>query len=85
VLPFHALLELQGYGVGFVGPNQVWSGQHEHLTAWARFKITAIAFLYDGDYLDFTNRSALQIWVWPNGFQQRIKKHWDENPEVVAL
>jgi len=78
-------LELQGYGVGFVGPSQVWSGQHEHLTAWARFKVTAIAFLYDGDYLDFTNRLALQIWIWPNGFQQRIKKHWDENPEVVAL
>jgi|GEM_PF-705350 len=76
-------LKDEGWGCGFTGPNQVWSGEHKHLTIWGRYKIIATAFLYTGDVFDFTNRLSLQIWVWPNGFQQRREAHWDETPEAL--
>jgi hypothetical protein len=75
-------LESQGWGCGFTGPEQVWSGQHEHLTIWGRYKIIATAFTIDGDTLDFTNKVGLQIWVWPNGYQQRVETHWEETRQA---
>ena len=76
-------LEADVCGEGSVGPGQVWSGEHEHLTAWMRAKITATAFTYKGDTLDFANFLAMQIWVWPNGFQQRWNGHWEVTPQWI--
>lgn len=76
-------LDAQSCGNGFTGPSRARQGEHQHLTIWARFNITAVAFLYDGDYLDFTNREALQIWVWPKGVQQRVHGHWEVTPEWI--
>jgi sugar lactone lactonase YvrE len=76
-------LQVDGCGEGFVGPNQVWAGEQMHLTTWARFKIAANAFTFDGDILTFTNREALQIWVWPNGFQQRVHAHWEVTQQWI--
>jgi hypothetical protein len=65
-------------GAGFVEPYQVWEGEHRHLTAWARFLITATVYIPKiNETVEEENRLALQIWVWPNGFQQRVKKSWE--------
>lgn len=69
-------LSVDGNGCGFVGPGQVWSGEHKHLTIWGRFTIEATGFTPGGDTVTRTNYLALQIWVWPNGYQQRVVKHW---------
>jgi sugar lactone lactonase YvrE len=75
-------LNVEGNGCGFVGPGQVWQGEHKHLTIWGRYTISATAFLPDGGGFTETNHLALQIWVWPNGYQQRIVKHWTPNVEI---
>jgi tripartite motif-containing protein 71 len=77
-------LNAQSCGNGFFDDGvRVRSGEHKHLTIWARAKITAIAFTYEGDIFDFVNREAMQIWVWPNGFQQRVHQHWDVTPAWI--
>jgi sugar lactone lactonase YvrE len=76
-------LEAKSCGNGFTGPSQVWAGEQKHLTIWARFKITANAFTFDGDVLSFTNREAMQIWVWPNGYQQRVHQHWEVTQQWI--
>jgi tripartite motif-containing protein 71 len=76
-------LDAESCGNGFTGPGQVWAGGHEHLTVWARFQITATAFTFDGDIYDFDNKLAMQIWVWPNGFQQRVEGHWEVTQEWI--
>ncbi|HSS41384.1 MAG TPA: NHL repeat-containing protein [Solirubrobacterales bacterium] len=68
---------------GFVGDQKVWEGEHKHLTIWARFKITASVWWYEGDVYDFVNREAMQIWVWPNGFQQRVHNHWEPTQQWI--
>jgi hypothetical protein len=73
---------VDGNGCGFAGPGQVWSGEQKHLTIWGRYTISATAFTFDGGAFTETNRLALQIWVWPNGFQQRVIKHWTPDVEV---
>ncbi|HEY5943023.1 MAG TPA: NHL repeat-containing protein [Solirubrobacterales bacterium] len=70
-------------GNGFADPSQVWAGEQKHLTLWARFKITALAFTYQGDVFDFDNRLAMKIWVWPNGFQQRTVGDWEVTQEWI--
>lgn len=69
-------LEVNGWGCGFTGPGYVWSGDHEHLTAWGRYAIHTITFTPNGDTFEQTRYLALQIWVWPNGYQQRVEKEW---------
>jgi len=76
-------LNAESCGAGFVGPLLVRAGEHKHLTIWGRFRITATAFVYTGDTLDFVNREALQIWVWPNGFQQRVNGHWEVTQQWI--
>jgi hypothetical protein len=76
-------LEAQSCENGFIGQDKVRQGENKHLTLWARFKITAVAFLYTGDYFDFVNRLAMQIWVWPNGFQQRVHGHWEVTQQWI--
>ncbi len=76
-------LEVDLCGAGFNQPYRVYAGEHIHLTVWLRSRITATAFTYDGDVLDFDNRMAMQIWVWPNGFQQRWDGHWEVTQEWI--
>jgi sugar lactone lactonase YvrE len=76
-------LDVDTCDAGFRVPYQVWAGEHKHLTTFGRFLITATAFTIGGDTLDFDNRLALKIWVWPNGFQQRVQTHWEETPEYI--
>ena len=66
-----------------MGDQKVWEGEHKHLTIWARFKITASVWWYEGDVYDFVNREAMQIWVWPNGFQQRVHNHWEPTQQWI--
>lgn len=75
-------LNVEGNGCGLVGPGQVWEGEHKHLTAWGRYTITATGVTPGGDVVSETNHLALQIWVWPNGYQQRELKHWTPGVEV---
>lgn len=76
-------LVVEGNGEGFSGSAEVWSGEQKHLTAWGRFTITATWVTPDGDVGSKENHLALQIWVWPNGDQQRVKKHWKPNIEIL--
>ena len=76
-------LDAESCETGFVGPGTVRAGEHKHLTIWGRFRITARAFVYTGDVFDFVNREALQIWVWPNGFQQRVSGHWEVTQQWI--
>jgi hypothetical protein len=69
-------LNVEGYGCGFVGPEQVWAGEHKHLTIWGRYLISATGVTAFGDVITEEHHLALQIWVWPNGYQQRVEKHW---------
>jgi hypothetical protein len=47
------------------------------MTAYGRFVVKAGVTLPDLSVFVFTERPALQIWVWPNGYQQRIVKTWE--------
>jgi hypothetical protein len=80
---YYPELEVHLCGAGTTQPDQVFAGDHQHLTAWLRSKITANAFTYDGDVFDFDNFMAMQIWVWPNGYQQRWNGHWEVTPEWI--
>jgi sugar lactone lactonase YvrE len=72
-------------GAGSVGPSKVWEGEHKHLTAWARFLITATIYIPKiNETVDKENRLALQIWVWPNGFQQRVKDSWEVTEQWIT-
>jgi DNA-binding beta-propeller fold protein YncE len=62
---------------GFVGPNYVQSGEGKHLTIYGRYTVKAGIFLADLDVYVLSETPALQIWVWPNGFQEQKVKHWD--------
>jgi len=75
-------LNVEGNDCGFVGPGQVWEGEHRHLTVWGRYTITASGITPGGDVVTERNYLALQIWVWPNGYQQRVEKHWTPNPPI---
>ena len=76
-------LNVQGWGCGFTGPSQVWGGEHQHLTVWGRYKIVATLFTPGGDYFEQTNNLGLQIWVWPNGFQERKRTEWEETIQAI--
>jgi hypothetical protein len=67
-------------GFGFAGPWRVFKEEDKHLTVWMRAHINQP---FGNDvYTGFKdNYVALQNWVWPNGDQQRIVKHYD--PPVV--
>ena len=70
-------------GAGSVGPSQVWAGEQKHLTAWLRSYIVATGFTFDGDVFNWDNRLAMQIWVWPNGFQEHWRGHWEVTQEWI--
>ncbi|MGA7304304.1 MAG: hypothetical protein WBW88_05495 [Rhodothermales bacterium] len=74
-------LSVDGNGCGRTGPDQVWSGQHKHLTAWGRYTISATGITPGGDTVTETEHLALQIWVWPNGYQQREQRQWTPGVE----
>ena len=75
-------LEVDGNGEGFVGPGQVREGEHKHLTAWGRYTVFTTIFTGDGGAFTEPHYWALQIWVWPNGDQQRKIKHWNPSIEI---
>jgi len=82
---YYLVLSVSGHGCGFAGQTQVWAGQHKHLTAWGRYKITAHIWLPTGGTIDRVNNLGLQIWVWPNGFQQRVQTKWDDPIPIETL
>jgi NHL repeat len=63
-------------GCGFTGPSKVWKGEGKHLTVWGRYRIGALVAT---EFVEFekVRYLALQIWVWPNGFQQDYVGDWD--------
>jgi hypothetical protein len=68
-------------GCGLLNPPwKVWKGEDRHLTLWGRWRIEEpfVTDLYQGFE---TNFLALQIHIWPNGFQEPIVKHYP--PSVV--
>jgi hypothetical protein len=56
--------------------EEVADDRDQNPDTWGRYTITATSFLPDGSTFDSVNYLALQIWVWPNGYQQRVTKHW---------
>jgi sugar lactone lactonase YvrE len=62
-------------GCGFTGPSKPYKEEDQHLTIYGRWSVSALA-VSDLVQEVFTNYPALQIWVWPNGYQQPIVKHW---------
>jgi hypothetical protein len=63
-------------GCGFTGPSKPYKGEDRHLTIYGRWTVSAFA-ISDLVQEVFTKYPALQIWVWPNGYQQPIVKEWD--------
>ncbi len=63
-------------GCGFTGPSKVWKGEGKHLTIWGRYRIGALVAT---EFVEFekVRYLSLQIWVWPNGFQQDRVGEWD--------
>jgi sugar lactone lactonase YvrE len=70
-------LEDETNGEGKVGPEFVIAKEGRHLTAWGRFTVKAGVFLWDGSIFVASSHPALQIWVWPNGWQENHVKQWD--------
>jgi hypothetical protein len=63
------------HGCDFAGPSKVWKGENKHLTIWGRFRITAPVAT---EWVEWTEEKlvSLQVWVWPNGFQERYITDW---------
>ena len=70
-------LSVLGEECGFAPPEEVTTGEDKHLTIWARFNISATGVTWEGDTITEHNNLGLQIWVWPNGNQQRVLTHWE--------
>jgi hypothetical protein len=66
-------------GCGFASPSKPYKGEDKHMTIYGRWSVSAFA-ISDLVQEVFTKYPALQIWVWPNGYQQPIVKEW--NPGV---
>jgi NHL repeat-containing protein len=67
-------------GCGFAGPWQVWKGNGKHLTVWTRHTIE-VPVITDVVQEAFTNHLALLIWVWPNGYQEKVVRSFDPGIE----
>ena len=63
-------------GCGYTGPMKVWKGEGKHLTIWGRYKIAADVATENIEWQE-KNFIALQIWVWPNGWQEEWIGHWN--------
>jgi hypothetical protein len=69
-------------GGGFTGPWKVYKGEDKHLTIWSRFDAWAWV-ITDLVQEEFHTYYALQVWVWPNGYQQKYLGRYD--PHVNEL
>jgi len=64
-------------GCDFANPSKAYKGEDKHLTIFGRWEITAPVVVPPNFSELKTNYLALQIWVWPNGYQEPIVKHYD--------
>jgi hypothetical protein len=69
-------------GCDFTGPSKVWKGEDKHLTIFSRFDIETLIAI-DEVQFEVTTYPALQIWVWPNGFQQNYHTQWKPKIKVI--
>jgi hypothetical protein len=79
--PFYYLNPIvEEEGCSFTGPSKPYKGENKHLTIYGRWAISAVIAVPVYQEVK-TNYIALQTWVWPNGFQERIIRHYD--PGIV--
>jgi hypothetical protein len=64
------------HGCDFTGPSKAYKDSGEHLTIYARFLIEAVS-----PELISENHLALQVWVYPNGYQHPVVTDWVPNFE----
>jgi hypothetical protein len=78
--PFTLSTEIDVINTDFVGPNKVVKGSGKHLTVWCHFKLN-VWIVPDpgvpGVPKPWATR-AMQVWVYPNGFQEIHMRKWDE-------
>jgi sugar lactone lactonase YvrE len=63
-------------GCGFAGPFKVYKGEGKHLTIWTHFEIWALVVTNEVQFKKSTFL-ALKVWVWPNGFQEKVVGDYD--------
>lgn len=76
----HARGDLGNGGLRFRKSLEGVKGEGKHLTIWGRYIITALA-LTDKVEIAFDTHLSIKVWVWPNGFQQKVVGKWD--PGVI--
>lgn len=69
-------LSITEEGCSFAGSWKVWKGEGKHLTIWTRHAITALVVTPEVQFTE-TKHLALLVWVWPNGFQQKVVRDYD--------
>ncbi len=69
-------------GQGWRGPYSATKGSGEHLTVWCHF--TLFSYPKAGKYGVEVKEEPLSLmaYIWPNGFVQRVWRHWDRGVET---
>ncbi|HEV7771225.1 MAG TPA: hypothetical protein VGO66_11295 [Solirubrobacterales bacterium] len=78
--PFTLSTNIDIINTDFVGPSKVVKGSGKHLTVWCHFKLHVWVVPdpgLPGVPKPWATR-AMQVWVYPNGFQEIHMRKWDE-------
>ncbi|MGN6274862.1 MAG: hypothetical protein ACTHNP_02900 [Solirubrobacterales bacterium] len=74
--------EITEYGCGFVGPQKVVKGEKKHLDIYTRVDVSDLVSTPYGAFVEHSYE-ALLVWVYQNGFQERVNREWDGGPPIT--
>jgi sugar lactone lactonase YvrE len=73
-------IEALSLNAGEVGPRKVWKGGSDHLTGYCHYELR-VGPIPELGWAAGTR--AMQVWVFPNGYQQLYMRSWDPpGPEI---
>lgn len=76
---FAAVISVSEKGCGFAPSYFPLKGEGKHMTLWSRFRISAPVATEWVEWEE-VNYLSLKIWVWPNGFQQKVVGEYEPGP-----
>jgi hypothetical protein len=82
--PFYLSTSIDIYNSGFVGPWGAKKGSGRHLAVWCHYILDVWAVAEDYSKIPFipspTKERTMQVWVYPNGYQQEHTYAWSGPP-----
>jgi hypothetical protein len=83
-LPLRPILHVDLKACGTFGFSKVWSGNYgQHMGAFGRWEAHDATLAPDGSGIGAASRPALQMVIYPNGYQLPITQEW--TPSLIEL